>query len=160
MLQQLERNYAKLWLGLDYIESNNEVINEERYCGKRDAIDKLIKEINCCYAQHCFTACCVLMRRLFETLLILSYQHHKIDSEIKSRDGNGYQMLSSIVANAQNNKTLALSRNKKQYDVFRDLGNYSAHSVFFVSTNQEIDKIMTDYKAMMDELYQKSGLFK
>lgn len=159
ILQQLERQYSKLWLGLEYIESNNEVINEERYCGKRHAIDKLIREINCCYAQHCFNACCVVMRRLFEVLLILSYQNLNIDDEIKSSDGKGYQMLSYIVNNAKNNKTLALSRNKYKYDDFRDLGNYSAHNVYFIATYQEIDRIKLDYKAMLDELYQKAGLF-
>lgn len=158
-LQRLERNYAKLWLGLDYIESNDEVINEERFCGKRNSIDKLIKEINCCYSNHCFNACCVLMRKLFEVLLILSYQHHGIDDEIKSKDGNSYQMLSCIVNNAKNNKTLALSRNKQKYDIFKDLGNYSAHNVYFTATYQEVDSIKLDYKAMMDELFQKSGLF-
>ncbi len=156
-LQKLERRYAKLWLGLDYVESNSEVINEERYCGKRTAIDKLIKEINCCYSQHCFNACCVIMRRLFEILLILSYQKLGIDDEIKS--ASGYQMLSKIVSNAKENKTLALSRNKQKYDIFRNLGNYSAHNVYFVATYQEIDNIKLDYKAMMDELYQKAGLF-
>lgn len=158
-LQRLEREYAKLWLGLEYIESNNEVINEERFCGKRDAIDKLIKEINCCYSQHCFNACCILMRRLFEILLILSYQKLEIDEEIKNNDGNGYQMLSYIVNNAKKNKTLTLSRNKQKYDTFKDLGNYSAHNVYFIATNREIDQIKLDYKAMMDELYQKAGLF-
>ena len=156
-LQRLERQYAKLWLGLEYVESNSEVINEERYCGKRSAIDKFIKEINCCYSQHCFNACCVIMRKLFEILLILSYQKLGIDDEIKT--DNGYQMLSKIVSNAKNNKMLALSRNKQKYDIFRDLGNYSAHNVYFVATYQEIDNIKLDYKAMMDELYQKAGLF-
>lgn len=157
VLQQLERNYAKLWLGLDYIESNNEVINEERYCGKKTYIDKLIKEINCCYAQHCFNACAVLMRKLFELLLILSYKNLRIDNEI--RDGNGYKMLSKIVSNAKQNTTLALSRNKDKYDTFRNLGNYSVHNPFFIVTIQEIDLIKLDYKAMMDELYDKAGLF-
>lgn len=157
VLQQLERQYSKLWLGLEYIESNNEVINEERYCGKKTYIDKLIKEINCCYAQHCFNACAVLMRKLFEMLLILSYKNLGIDNEI--RDGNGYKMLSKIVSNAKQNKTLALSRNKDKYDTFRNLGNYSVHNPFFIVTIQEIEPIKLDYKAMMDELYDKAGLF-
>ena len=157
VLQQLERKYSKLWLGLEYIESNNEVINEERYCGKKTYINKLIKEINCCYAQHCFNACAVLMRKLFEMLLILSYKNLGIDNEI--RNGNGYKMLSHIVNNAKQNKTLALSRNKDKYDTFINLGNYSVHNPFFIVTIQEIDSIKLDYKAMMDELYDKAGLF-
>ena len=158
-LQRMAKKYQKLWLGLSYIESNSEVINEERYCGKRDALDKLIRQINCCYAQHCFDACAVLMRRLFETLLILVFQEQGIDNEIKDQSG-AYVMLEAIVKKAQNSTILKLSRNKGKYDVFRNLGNYAAHSVFYVSTIKEIDEVKIDYKAMMDELYEKAGLFR
>ena len=158
-LQRMERAYERLWLGLQFIDSSSEIINETRYCGKRDAIDKLIKQINCCYAQHCFDACLVLMRRLFEILLILCYQEQGIDDEIKDDKGN-YQLLNSIVKNAKTNKTLKLSRNKLQYDSFRKLGNYSAHNIYYVGTAKEVDEIKLDYKAMMDELYEKAGLLK
>ena len=156
-LQRMAKQYDRLWLGLEYIASDSEVINENRYCGKRDAITKLIKQINCCYAQHCFDACLVLMRRLFEVLLILAYQHHGIEDEIKDDSGN-FRMLEAVVGNAKNNKTLKLSRNKQHYDRFRNLGNYSAHNLYYVATVKEIDEIKDDYKAMMDELYDKAGL--
>lgn len=157
-LQRLTKKYERLWLGLQYIESNSEIINEERYCGKREAITKLIKQINCCYAQHCFDACAVLMRRLFEILLILTFQNQGIDDQIKDKFGS-YRMLEAIVKCAQGSTDLKLSRNKNKYDVFRNLGNYSAHNVYYVCTEKEIDDIRLDYKAMMDELFEKAGLF-
>ncbi len=158
-LQRLAKEYDRLWLGLQYIDSNSEIINEERYCGKREAIDKIIKQINCCYAQHCFDACAVLMRRLFEILLVLSFQRQGIDNEIKDSNSGGYLMLERIVQKAQGNSILKLSRNKNKYDAFRNLGNYSAHNIYYVCTVNEIDGIRLDYKAMMDELFEKAGLF-
>lgn len=155
-LQSLEREYAKLWLGTGYIESNSEVINESRYSCKRPTIDKLMQQINCCYANHCYDGCAVLMRRLFELLLILVYENCGIEDEIKN--GDSYHMLDKIVKNAKDNKTLKLSRNKQKYDVFRNLGNYSAHGLYYVSSQKEIDNVKLDYKAMMDELFQKAGL--
>ena len=158
-LQRLGRSYERLWLGLQFIDSNSEVINEERYCGKREAINKLIKQINCCYAQHCFDACLVLMRRLFEILLIECYKAQGIDDVIKDANGN-YHELGYIVNNAKNNQMLKLSRNRLKYDAFRNLGNYSAHSFYFVGTAKEVDDIKLEYKAMMDELYEKAGLLR
>lgn len=155
-LQTLAKNYSRLWMGTEYIESNSEVINEERYLGKRDTIDKLIRQINCCYANHCYDGCAVLMRRTFELLLILAYENNGIENEIKN--DNSYYMLEKIVKNAKDNTTLKLSRNKLKYDKFRDLGNYSAHGLYFVSTQREIDDVKYDYKAMMDELFHKAGL--
>ena len=114
-----------------------------RHKAKKDAI-----HVSCAIYQNCDAVITTDKR-------ITKY----IDDEIKSSDGKGYQMLSYIVNNAKNNKTLALSRNKYKYDDFRDLGNYSAHNVYFIATYQEIDRIKLDYKAMLDELYQKAGLF-
>ena len=100
----------------------------------------------------------VLMRRLFEVLLVLSYQHIGIDDEIKDSSGKGYVMLESIVGNAKNNQTLKLSRIKNEFDSFRKVGNFSAHNITYTAGKKDIDDIKLSYRVMLEELYNKAGL--
>lgn len=98
------------------------------------------------------------MRRLFEVVLVLSYQALDIDDEIKDISGNGYLMLEGIVNNAKNNKILKLSRIKKEFDTFRMIGNFSAHSITYTAGRKDIDDIKINYRVMLEELYCKAGL--
>ena len=153
--QQLEKEYAKYWNNED-VESDSELIDEQKFCGKRTNLTRLIQQINHCYGHNCYDACAVLMRRLFEIVLINSYQHHNIDSEIKKDDN--YVMLEYIVKNAKQNQTLKLSRIKNDFDSFRDIGNYSAHSINYIAGRKDIDDIRIKYRVMLEELYAKSGI--
>ena len=100
------------------------------------------------------------MRRLFEVLLVLSYQNLGIDDEIKDASGNGYLMLEGTVNNAKNNRTLKLSRIKKEFDTFRMVGNFSAHNITYTAGKKDIDDIKLNYRVMLEELYSKAGLIK
>lgn len=72
--------------------------------------------------------------------------------------GTEYVMLESIVKNAKNNVILKLSRIKKEFDNFRKIGNFSAHSITYIAAKKDIDDIKLDYRVMLEELYNKSGL--
>jgi hypothetical protein len=105
-----------------------------------------------------FDGCAVLMRRLEEVLLIMSYDHLGISASIKDGNGN-YFLLERIVADASNNPTLSLSRNsKKSIEVFRELGNYSAHKTTYTCKREYIKEKIDEYRALVDELLHKSGL--
>jgi hypothetical protein len=158
VLQSLEKEYGVLWVDTETIVSDGELIDEVKFCGKRNYLDKIIKQINHSYEHNCYDACAVLLRRLFEILLVLSYQHHNIDSEIKDRDGKGYLMLDGIVKNALSNKTLKLPRIKKEFDTFRKVGNFSAHNITYIASQKDIDDIKLNYRVMLEELYNKAGL--
>jgi hypothetical protein len=142
--------------------SSGSIISEDKYCGRRDSIDTLIKEINACYSICCFDACAVLLRRLFEILLILTYERLGVEGEIRTGvDPNDkYKPLSAIVNNAISNQKLHISSNKKYYQEFREMGNYSAHGMFYTATRQDIDGVVRHYRVMLDELFEKSGLSK
>ena len=159
-LQEYELNYSSLWEDTETIKSNSEVIDETKFGGKRNYLTKLIKQINHTYANNCYDATAVLMRRLFEILLILSYQTLGIDDEIKDKDNQGYLMLDQIVKNAENNKTLKISRTKNKFEEFRKVGNFSAHKIEYTASKKDIDDIKLDYRAMVEELYNKAGLLK
>lgn len=158
ILQDIERNYAKLWQDYISIESSSEIIDEQKFMGKRNYLDQLIRQINHSYANNCYDAAAVLMRRLFEILLVLSYQKLKIDNQIKDSTGTGYIMLEGIVKNAKNNQILRLSRIKNEFDTFRKVGNFSAHNITYTAGKKDIDDIKLNYRVMLEELYNKAGL--
>lgn len=158
IFQSLEKGYCNAWNDTETIESLSEIIDESKFCGKRNYLDRLIFQINHSFAHHCYDACAVIMRRLFEVLLVLSYQHLGIDDEIKDATGTGYIMLDGIVKNAKNNSVLKLSRIKNEFDTFRLVGNFSAHNITYTAGKKDIDDIKLNYRVMLEELYNKAGL--
>lgn len=158
VLQSLEKEFGSLWQDTTTIESNSELLEEAKFCGKRSFIDKLIRQINFSYGNNCYDACAVLMRRLFEMMLVLSYQNQGIEAEITNAQGN-HLMLEGIVKNAVQNKTLGIPpRISKHFDQFRDAGNYSAHSITYTAGKKDIDDIKVDYRVMLEDLYNRAGL--
>jgi len=157
-LQELEKCWGKLWEDRITIESNSELIDEEKFCGKRGYLDRLIHQINHTYMANCYDATAVLMRRLFEVILILSYQNMGIDDQIKNRAGDGYIMLEGIVKDARENQVLKISRIKNEFDTFRLVGNFSAHNITYTAGRNDIDNIKVKYRVMLEELYNKAGL--
>lgn len=158
VLQEMDLTIGQAWNDTVTIVSDSELIDETKFCGKRNYVDRLITQINHSYAYNCYDACAVLMRRLFEVLLVLSYQHLGIDGEIKDSTGVGYIMLDGIVKNAKNNAVLKLSRIKKEFDTFRMVGNFSAHNITYTAGKKDIDDIKLNYRVMLEELYNKAGL--
>jgi hypothetical protein len=159
VLQSMEKTQGILWQDYTTIESDSELIDEKKFVGKRNYLDRLIQQINCSYASNCYDAAAVLMRRLFEVLLVLSYQHIGIDDQIKDSSGKGYIMLEGIVTNAKNNQFLKISRIKNEFDTFRKVGNFSAHNITYTAGKKDIDDIKINYRVMLEELYNKAGLF-
>jgi hypothetical protein len=158
--QRIEQEIGYLWENDEEIESEGSLIDEKKFCGKRTFLDKLIFQINHSYENNCYDAAAVLMRRLFELLLIMAYQNIGIDNEIKDSNGSGYKMLDGIVKNAIGNSTLKLSRIKTDFDSFRLVGNNSAHGIFYTAGKKDIDDIKIKYRVMIEELYNKAGLIK
>lgn len=160
LLQSLEKEYGIHWVDTVTVVSDSELLDEVKFCGKRNYLDRLIVQINHTYADNCYDACAVLLRRLFEVLLVLSYQNLGIDDEIKDASGAGYIMLDGIVKKAKNNTTLKLSRIKNEFDTFRMVGNFSAHNITYTAGKKDIDDIKLNYRVMLEELYSKAGLTK
>lgn len=146
------------------LKSNEEVFSfdtilpKSLYNVNRGYIESLGKQINSSFEHNIFDGCAVLMRRLLEILLVHSYEKIGIESTIKGNDGN-YWMLDGIVKDAITNSKLGLSRNSKDcLDKFRELGNFSAHKIYYVCQKQYIEEVIQNYRACIEELLYKSGL--
>ncbi len=160
VLQRLEQEFSDVWNDTVTIISSSELIDETKFCGKRGYLDRIIQQINHTYSHNCYDACAVLLRRLFEILLVQSYQNLGIEEEIKDSSNSGYIMLDGIVKNAINNPTLNLSRIKKEFEKFRKIGNFSAHNITYTAGKKDIDDIKIEYRVMLEELFNKASLMK
>lgn len=140
--------------------SHDTIIQESLLQVKRGFVTSLIKQINASYENNIFDGCAVLMRRLLEILLILSYETLSAEVVIKDSSGN-YKMLNLIINDALTNGTLSLSRNTKDnLNVFRKLGNFSAHKIYYNAKKKDIDQVILDYRATIEELMYKSDIRK
>lgn len=122
-------------------------------------IQSLFKQINASYENNLFDCTAVIMRRLLESLLVLSYQKAGIESEIMN--GTYHMTLDKIIKNAEQNSILALSAGtKKDMALFKDLGNYSAHKIWYNCTQGDIKPHILKYRAIIEELLYKTGMKK
>lgn len=156
-LQECEILLGQQWEDYETIDSDSELLDETKFCNKRVFLTKITKQINYSYKSNCYDCCAVMLRRLLEICLILSYKNLGIDDEIKNSSGN-YLMLEGIIKNARTNKKLDLSRLREKLDDFREVGNFSAHGISYTASKKDIDDIKINYRAILEELYIKAGL--
>lgn len=156
----MKTNFPILTRKSEEVISEDTVIPSALFENTRGFIESLARQINASYEHNIFDGCAVLMRRLLEVLLILSYEHHKIQAAIKNASGD-YLMLDRIVADVKNNVTLSLSRNSKSsLDDLRAVGNFAAHKIYYNTRRDDIKKLIVEYRALIEELLYKSGIRK
>ncbi len=159
-LKQLEQTFAALIEKPQTVQDHGTILPPVVYEKTRGVIESLSKQINRSYEDNIFDGCAVLMRRLEEVLLIMAYEHLKIADAIKDQNGH-YLLLEGIVSNAATNGTLNLSRNSRtSIEVFRKLGNYSAHKIHYTCKREYIKEKIDEYRALIDELLHKADLRK
>jgi len=159
-LDELQENFPGLRSNSEEINSLDTILPTSLYQDTRGFIESLSKQINASFEYNIFDGCAVLMRRLIEVLLILSYENLDIESEIKDSNGN-YFSLEQVITKAKSNQKLKLSRDAKSaIDEFRTIGNFSAHKIYFNCKRADLQKIATNYRATIEELLYKSGIKK
>ncbi|GAF73442.1 unnamed protein product [marine sediment metagenome] len=155
---ELQAQYPGLHIKSEEIIAHDTILPRSLYEKTRGFIESLAKQINASYEFNIFDGCAVLMRRLLEVLLILSYENLNIDTEIQDSQQN-YHSLEKIINNALSNKKLRLSRDsKRMLDTFRTLGNFSAHKIYYNCRRPDLEKAITIYRATVEELLYKSGI--
>jgi hypothetical protein len=156
-LSELEGTYPDLDTS-ETVHHTGAILPENLYRNSRGYLESLVHQINASYEYNIFDGCAVLMRRVMEVLLILSFEHLNIADEIKNADGT-YVMLESIISKAKNHAKLSLSRNSREtLEVFRNLGNFSAHKIYYNCKRDDIKRQALAYRALFEELLYKSGI--
>lgn len=157
-IKKIETEYPDIMEKSENIIFKDTILPSILFQNTRGFIESLSKQINAAYENNLFDACAVMMRRLLEVCLILSYEQLSIESEIKDGNGN-YKQLNAIVSNAKNNVSLNLSRNTKAcLEDFRFVGNFSAHKIYYNAKRHDIKNISLEYRATIEELLYKSGV--
>lgn len=141
------------------IEQVGTILPDAVFDGLPTNVQILCKQINASYENNLYDCTAVIMRRLLESLLVLSYQKAGIDAEIMDSSGNHYIVLDKIIKNAEQNTKLALSSNtKKDMVLFKDLGNFSAHKIWYNCTQGDIKPHILKYRVIIEELMYKAGI--
>ena len=141
------------------IQHLGSILPEAVFSSVSTNVQSLCKQINASYENNLFDCTAVIMRRLLESLLVLCYQKANIESEIMDKNGCYHISLDKMIKNAQQNTTLELSANtKKDMPLFKDLGNYSAHKIWYNCTQSDIEPHILKYRVIIEELMYKSGI--
>jgi len=158
--KELSSQYVDFNIDSEEIIVNDEILPNQLLNGTRGYIEKIAKQINGSFENNFNDGCAVLMRRLLEILLIMTYQHHRKQGEIQDNQ-NGYKNLSYIINYTKSNNQFHLSKTAIDcLDIFRILGNFSAHSIEYNCLKKEIKDVSQDFRVTIEELLYKSGIKK
>jgi len=159
-MESLEKDYPNLNSISEEVISDDTILPQDLYLKTRGYIERISKQINGCYQHNLFDGCAMLMRRLIEMLIILTYKHLNRESEIKDSNG-GFHGLSHLINYSISKRVLGLTKDSEQIiDEFRQLGNYSAHGLEYNCRKGDLDKVKIPFRACVEELLYKSGLKK
>lgn len=140
------------------IQESGTILPTQLFANVSNNIQTVCKQINASYENNLYDCTAVMMRRLLEGLLVLAYQNHGIDADITEKSGWHFT-LDKIIKNASQNSTLALSANtKRDMPLFKDIGNFSAHKIWYNSTKQDIEPHILKYRVIIEELMYKAGV--
>lgn len=120
--------------------------------GSRGYIEKLVHQINGCYAAGWYDAALVMIRRLIETLIIEVFEAHSVQSKIKDTNGD-FVYLRDLITKLESEPLWTLSRNSKRVlGELKDVGDKSAHSRRFTAHRQDVDKLIPTLRVVVQEL--------
>lgn len=126
--------------------------------GTRPYIEAVARQACGSFDMGWYDAAAVMGRRLLETLIIETFEAHKLDGKIKNRDGSFFY-LSGLVTALLNETSFNISRNvKRVLPKLKDLGDQSAHSRRYVAKKADLEDVQRDLRITLEELVHLSGL--
>ena len=82
-----------------------------------------------------------------------------MENKILDKQGNNYVSLDKMIKIANSEPLFNLSKSTQQdMNTFRELGNLSAHKIWYNSTKKDIEALILRYRAMIEELLYKSKI--
>jgi hypothetical protein len=123
----------------------------------RGYIEKVTNQVNGCYENGWFDAAAVMVRRLLETLIIETFEHHNIAHKIKK--GDDFLFLRDLIGITLAETTWNLSRNTRQaLPKLKDIGDKSAHSRYYNAVRDDLSPLLVDIRMCVQELTHHAGL--
>lgn len=119
--------------------------------GTRGYIERITHQINGTYTNGWYDACAVMIRRLIETLIIEAFENHNIANNIKNSTGD-FLYLSDMISKTLSEPTWNIGRNVRQaLPKLKDIGDKSAHSRRFNAVRNDIDKVNSEIRVVVQE---------
>lgn len=121
-------------------------------------LERITHQINGTYSNGWYDSCAVMIRRLLETLIIETFESHHIAHVIKNQAGD-FLYLSNLISTALSEPTWNLTRNAKQaLPKLKDIGDKSAHSRRYNAVRNDIDKLNSEIRVVVQEFVYLAGL--
>ncbi len=118
----------------------------------RGYLERLVHQINGSYESGWYDASAVMTRRLVETLIIEVFEKYGIASKIQNSSGDFFY-LRDLISALVSEKAWNLSKNAKSaLPRLKDVGDMSAHSRRFIAQRQDLDKLISDLRVVVQEL--------
>lgn len=141
------------------VPSSHQVIMSSLTRGSRSYIVAIANQINGAYANGWYDACAVMIRRFIETLLIETFEEHKVAQNIKLPSTGDYMFLRDMIAVTLNETAWSPSRTlKAALPKLKDVGDKSAHNRYFIAKRGDIQPLIGDIRTVVEELLLQSGL--
>ena len=126
--------------------------------GTRGYIERVTNQINGCYENGWYDSAAVMIRRLLETLIIESFEHHNITPKIQNASGD-FMYLRELIDACLNESVWNLSRNcKRAMPKLKDIGDKSAHSRRYNAHRGDIAPLAGDIRLVVQELIYLADL--
>jgi len=156
MQEEVDRSLGPPEEGL--LAETHRVVPRSIVRGTRGYIEKVANQVNGCYEKGWYDGSAVMARRLVETLIIETFEHHGIADRIKNAKGEFFQ-LGDLIDRCVNESKWNLSRNAKQaMPKLKGLGDKSAHSRRYLAQRGDIDPLALDIRLVAQELIYLAGL--
>lgn len=126
----------------------------------RGYLVSIASQMNACFSGGLYDASAVMMRRLLEVAIIEAFEGKGIASKIKDSSGDFYQ-LSELISKALKEKSWNLSRNcKRALPKLKAAGHKSAHGRYFLARSEDLERIRSECRIVVEEFLHLSGLLK
>lgn len=100
----------------------------------------IVHQINISYTTACFDCAAVMIRRLFETMIVDAFEKQGVISEIQDANGEILQ-LSGLIAKLSSTKSFTISRQCRQAAPhLKNVGDWSAHNRRHKARKSDIDQ--------------------
>ena len=120
-------------------------------------VRNIVEQINVTYSHACFDCTAVMVRRLFETMIVDAFEQQGAISEITDSNGNLFQ-LSNLIKRLGNTTSFSVSRQTKlAAPLLKDVGDWSAHNRRHRARQSDLDSVIKQLRLASSDLLHLSG---
>ena len=139
-------------LSMKSITPTNDLIDLTLLSSTPYYVKKMSEQMCGCYDVGLYDASLVMMRKLFETLIIECYEKYGFESEIQDKNEN-YYYFKELINSFLSSPHWTISRNlKKNIAKIKTYGDLSAHNRRFIATKKDIDDFKFELRQCLQEI--------